>query len=347
MANAAPLALPRSPPLRLSLPLLFALFSPTQGLGLRAGRAIRVAIVDRAARPGSDATTVPVRAILSALDPEGRAPAAAAAGDGGGGDPPPAATVSYAADLVPRRNVPAPAFASWARARYGDCRALFDGYDTRLLRCEILPPAGAPSPSPPAVSLRWRAEWTPPGSAWLYALARAAGWAVDRRSPDPARVATFNWAAVLKLFRSAFASGEITLPVSVVEGTTVVAVRWDPRGDARGTLVSVRESIDLVEEADGRRLRNRRAAQELAAWLDVARRPPDSGVAADEDADGWAGAVRARVLAGVPGAGALDVDPNEDDAAAGIAAALFGAVCLASLALSFEYFLGGGPGAVG
>ena len=45
----------------------------------------------------------------------------------------------------------------------------------------------------------------------------------------------------------------------------------------------------------------------VAEYLDVARRPDDV------DPDEWAASVRARVLAGVPGAGVLDVEPMDPE----------------------------------
>ena len=41
----------------------------------------------------------------------------------------------------------------------------------------------------------------------------------------------------------------------------------------------------------------------------------------------------------MPGSGALDAEPNEDDVEGGVALAIFGGVCLGALALLFEYFL--------
>ena len=111
-------------------------------------------------------------------------------------------------------------------------------------------------------------------------------------------------------------------------------------------IISLKESIDLVSEADKGRLENRRVAQEVASWIDVSRRPPEKEFGID--ANEWAGVVRQRMLMGVPGAGALDVDPNEDDVEGGIALLIFGVICVAVLAISFEYFtlpeIGGGAG---
>lgn len=74
-----------------------------------------------------------------------------------------------------------------------------------------------------------------------------------------------------------------------------------------------------MAEADKNILQNRRVAQELAAWLDVCRPP-------EQDEDEWESMFRQQILPGVPGAGALDVDPNADNEA-GIAVSIFGAVC--------------------
>ena len=46
--------------------------------------------------------------------------------------------------------------------------------------------------------------------------------------------------------------------------------------------------------------------------------------------------MRQRILAGCPGAGVLDVDPNEDDAE-GFIVLIFSTFCVAVLGSSFEY----------
>jgi hypothetical protein len=79
------------------------------------------------------------------------------------------------------------------------------------------------------------------------------------------------------------------------------------RRAARGASAPHSEALDLVATAASGRLLNRRAAQDVAEYLDVARRPDD--VAPEE----WAARVRARVLAGVPGAGVLDVEPMDPE----------------------------------
>ena len=90
------------------------------------------------------------------------------------------------------------------------------------------------------------------------------------------------------------------LPASAVEARSTLRLR-------QGVCVRHSEALDLVATAASGRLLNRRAAQDVAEYLDVARRPDD--VAPEE----WAATVRARVLAGVPGAGVLDVEPMDPE----------------------------------
>ena len=90
------------------------------------------------------------------------------------------------------------------------------------------------------------------------------------------------------------------LPASAVEARASLSLR-------QGVCVRHSEALDLVATAASGRLLNRRAAQDVAEYLDVARRPDD--VAPEE----WAARVRARVLAGVPGAGVLDVEPMDPE----------------------------------
>ena len=164
----------------------------------------------------------------------------------------------------------------------------------------------------------------PSGSTWLYSLAKSAGWEIHTKSPDPSSVATFSWRSVFGLFQRAFETGSVTLPIVLIEGSTRLFL------SRTGLLIS--ETIDLVEEADKRRLQNRRVAQELASWLDVSRRP------INVDREEWASQVRKRILSDVRGAGALDIDPNDDGSEGVIALLIFGVVSAVAVLLSFGLF---------
>lgn len=56
------------------------------------------------------------------------------------------------------------------------------------------------------------------------------------------------------------------------------------------------------------------------------------------DREEWASQVRQRIISDVRGAGALDVDPNEDDSEGAIALLFFGFVSAVAVLLSFELF---------
>ncbi len=237
--------------------------------------------------------------------------------------------VSYASDFLSTTKLSASEYDKFTTSRNTDCINLFDNYNTNLIRCEKI--------SDQSINIRWNATWIPSGSTWLYNLGEFAGWEINVKSPDPTVISTFSWKAVFATFSNAFATGTITLPISCVEGNTILTIKQvqDEIDSVAGNsfAVTIKESIDLVSEADKNRLQNRRVAQELASWLDVSRRPPKYNV------DDWAGMVRQRILTSVPGAGALDVDPNESDAEGVVALVLFGFISVVVLGLSFQFFL--------
>ena len=88
-------------------------------------------------------------------------------------------TVSYASDFVTRQEtLSISAYSQFTQARHADCMQLFDGYKTKLVRCETLDDS--------SLNMRWEASWIPAGSSWLYNLADIAGWEVIKRRHDPA-----------------------------------------------------------------------------------------------------------------------------------------------------------------
>ncbi len=271
----------------------------------------------------SDASTIPITQIRNELDNNIMI-----------------ACVSYASDFVSTTKLSASEYDKFTTSRNTDCINLFDNYNTELIRCEKL--------NEQSINIRWNATWIPSGSTWLYNLGELAGWKISVKSPDPAVISTFSWKAVFATFSNAFTTGNITLPISCVEGNTILTIKQVQNETASvggdNFTVTIKESIDLVSEADKNRIQNRRVAQELASWVDVSRRPPKYNV------DDWAGMVRQRILSSVPGAGALDVDPNESDADGVVALVLFGFISVVVLGLSFQFFtmpeLVGGTGSI-
>jgi hypothetical protein len=177
--------------------------------------------------------------------------------------------------------------------RHRDCSELLDRYETETLRCDKI--------NQETFNIRWKACWVSSGSVWLYDLADLVGWEIQTKVPDSSRRSTFSWTRVALLFSDAFSSGTITLPISEVVGNTRISI------DGTDICSSIEESIDLISEADTGRLENRLVAQELASWLDISRRPTGF------DKDDWAALVRERILVNTPGAGVLDIDPNEEN----------------------------------
>lgn len=215
----------------------------------------------------------------------------------------------------------AEAYSAAAARWHADAHQLLQPFTTTVLRCAFL--------SEDAVAVRWRAEWEPPALQWAPTLAQLLRWQVERFDVDPTAVSTFRWRSVFKLFARAFATGTLRLPAAAVEGRAELT--FDASGER---VVRHVETIDLVRTADAGQLYNRRSAQDIAEFLDVARRPND------HDPDEWAAEVRSRVLAGVPGAGVLDVEPNEDESEAPLALAIFGMLTAAGLAISAGAFGG-------
>ena len=119
--------------------------------------------------------------------------------------------VSYSSDFVPSRTLSVSAYSEFAHGRSIECINLFEGYKTHLLRCEIVDEA--------SLNVRWKAEWIPSGSTWLYDLADFMKWAVTTKSPDPMSISVFSWRSVFDTFQEAFATGMITLPISFVRET--------------------------------------------------------------------------------------------------------------------------------
>jgi hypothetical protein len=261
----------------------------------------------------------------------------------------------YSSDFTPRQQLPIEYYMEGTQCRHKDCLDLFDGYTTETLRCELLTLNNSASDNKInlinqsstvsiSINIRWKATWIPPGSTWLYDLSKSIGWDINKCTPDPFRIATFSYNAVYIMFQNAFQTGIINLPISSVEGNTMLSITCqssitnDDDGDSssesktstaktRKRIISIKESIDLVTDgADKGRLQNRRVAQELASWLDVSRRLvlDQDNIDMDTDTDNvdlnmmnncispekWSSILRSRILSGVPGVGPLDIDPN-------------------------------------
>lgn len=220
-------------------------------------------------------------------------------------------------------------YCTYTSDRHRDCIDLFNRYESKLLRFERINSISTPRSSVVEFNIRWQASWVTQSSLWLFDLSDALGWEVKKKVLDYSQITAFSWKKVGLVFQQAFQTGTITLPVSIVEGNSRLRFKLSSGEDKTVRIVSmsITESIDLIREADLGRLQNRIVGQELASWLDVSRRPSQI------DSSEWAATVRDRVLTGVPGAGPLDVDPNEDGPEVLF---VFSAICIVAFALLYK-----------
>lgn len=238
-------------------------------------------------------------------------------------------------DIIYRGDLPQSAIIKGAK-EYDSCASTWEADYKNLLgesyESEIRRVAQLSSATEYAV--RWRCEWSNDSVRWLENVAKLFGWQVERFDLDPAVESSFSWKSVGQLFAGAFATSTIQLPIASVEGRAVLRI-----DEASGLCVEHRETVDLLSLARSGRLRNRKVATNLAEWMDI-RRP------LEVDPDEWASEVSATVLAGVPGAGPLDIEPMADSAEGALALGLFALVAAGALATSINV-LGVGTGVFG
>ena len=224
------------------------------------------------------------------------------------------------------------AYTQAAAAWQADCRELLGAsFCTRAVRVAQL--------SDDEVAVNWQCEWSPETTRWLEGTSRILGWQIERFELDPSIESTFSWVAVGRLLSTAAATRLLRLPIASVKGRSVLRLAAEDGVGGEPLCVAHTESVDVLRLARGGQLRNRRVATDAASLLDI-RRPP----AVNPDA--WAAEVSARVMAGVPGTGPLDIEPMVDDAESRNAILAFGLASIALLGTSLAW-LGGETGVFG
>ena len=123
------------------------------------------------------------------------------------------------------------------QCRQEDYQELFINYTTCILRSSSSPNNAK------QMIIRWRAQWVPPGSKELPYI------------PPP----------------NNNNNGTTTMMIRSKNVTTIIIII---DGKKKRIVKSVKESIDIVQEADRNTLLNRKVAQEAVSCLDVSRRPP-------------------------------------------------------------------------
>ena len=126
-------------------------------------------------------------------------------------------SISCSSDFVSSIELDASKYEEFTTSRHTDCINLFDDYSTNLIRCKKIDES--------SLNIRWEVSWIPSGSTWLYNLADLVKWQVNKKRPDPSVISKFSWKVVFDIFRNAFVTGNITLPISSVEGYTVLTMK--------------------------------------------------------------------------------------------------------------------------
>ena len=233
--------------------------------------------------------------------------------------------ITFRGDLTGSSLKGASAYGAAAAEWRATCEELLGpGYETSVTRVARL--------SDNEVSVRWRAAWPPDKTRWLENLARLLRWRVERFDLEPTRESAFSFAAVARVFATAASTGVLRLPTACLEAQAVLTL-----DETTGLCVSHRERLDALGLARASRLRNRRVAADLAEFLDL-RRPPAV------DSDDWAAEVAASALAGVPGAGVLDIEPLADERESTIALAAFALVVVGAVSFTVASVGGGSEG---
>ena len=122
---------------------------------------------------------------------------------------------------------------------------------------------------PETVSVRYNISWTPPNAAWLVTLGNAVpGWRVVRvdllhRLRERSK---FRWKAVFDLFWRAATTGDLIVPLAVIQCTASLAFE---AGECPPTLLLHRETFDLLQSVYSGELQNRGLARDLLLFLDT------------------------------------------------------------------------------
>jgi hypothetical protein len=122
---------------------------------------------------------------------------------------------------------------------------------------------------PETVNVRYNISWTPPNAAWLVTLGNAVpGWRVIKvdllhRLRERSK---FRWKAVVDLFWRAATTGDLLVPLAVIQCTASLA--FDTR-EGLPTLRRHRETFDLLQSVYSGELQNRALARDLLLFLDT------------------------------------------------------------------------------
>lgn len=124
---------------------------------------------------------------------------------------------------------------------------------------------------PGTVTVRYNISWTPPNAGWLEGLGDAVpGWRVVKVDLlHKLRERTiFKWRNVYDLFRRALRTGDLLVPLAVIQCTATLTFSSTPR-DGPLVLTQHRETFDLLQSVYSGELQNRALARDLLLFLET------------------------------------------------------------------------------
>lgn len=186
----------------------------------------------------------------------------------------------------------------------------------------------------------WNVTWVPVTATWLQTLPARQQYYVPYTHLSQ-RIHTFSWTAVGHLLTTYVTTATLRIPLACIEGHSDITVLQQDKHhhhqeDDVQTQCIVRIDEELVYAAELKRgaLQNRKCADDLRLFLEVARRYETSNVWYDTVA-------RALPWSDVPGSNPLDVDQTEEGPmAAAIFCAIVGVTILAAADVMASAFIG-------
>ena len=125
---------------------------------------------------------------------------------------------------------------------------------------------------PEMVTIRYNISWTPPNAAWLESLGKSVpGWRVVKMDllHRLRERSVFKWRNLFGLFWRAATTGDLLVPLAVIQCTAALTFASDHPEAGPPVLVRHGEAFDLLQSVYTGELQNRALARDLLLFLDT------------------------------------------------------------------------------